>query len=116
MGGNRTPIVDQAQLDDGATPWILGYHARLSAGGAPVKAIPDRLRRLTVEEAAAIQTFPAGMHWAGKQSSQYRQIGNAVPPELAFHVGLAVRRSLAGETTAPPDGWLEQRLLLYRRP
>ena len=40
--------------------------------------MPDRLRRITVEEAAAIQSFPTGVRWAGSRSAQYRQIGNAV--------------------------------------
>ena len=94
MGGNRTPIVDQQQLDRGGAHWVVGYHARLWAGGDPIDAIPRRLRRLTVEEAAAIQTFPEGMRWHGRRSSQFKQIGNAVPPALAYSVALAVRGAL----------------------
>jgi len=94
MGGNRTPIIDQAQLDSGGVPWVVGYHRHLRGGGSPVDAIPPRLRRLTVEEAAAIQTFPPAWAFFGTQSAQFRQIGNAVPPRLAYHVALAVRRGL----------------------
>ena len=94
MGGNKTPIIDQEQLESGAEPWVLSYHDHLWGGGAPWKKVPTRLRRITVEEAAAIQTFPAGMAWAGPQSARYRQIGNAVPPELAYRVALSVRQSL----------------------
>lgn len=100
MGGNKTPIVDQQQLESGAEPWVVEYHAHLWEGGSPYQHVPDRLRRITVEEAAAIQTFPRGMRWAGPQSARFRQIGNAVPPELAYRVALAVRKSLgldAGE-------------------
>ncbi|MGH9213089.1 MAG: DNA cytosine methyltransferase [Acidimicrobiales bacterium] len=43
-----------------------------------------------------IQTFPLGMEWAGRQSAQYRQIGNAVPPRLAYQVALNVVESLTG--------------------
>lgn len=43
-------------------------------------------RRITVEEAAAIQTFPAFYPWRGPQSGRFRQIGNAVPPMLAHAV------------------------------
>ena len=60
---------------------------------------------MTVEEAAAIQTFPTGTHWAGPQGARYRQIGNAVPPNLAYHVAMAVRRALSGEIVAPPPNW-----------
>jgi len=95
MGGNRTPIVDQRQYQQGGNPWVVGYHEHLWAGGDPVDVVPDHLRRITVEEAAEIQSFPRGMHWAGRQSAQYRQIGNAVPPVLAFHVAKALRESLS---------------------
>lgn len=94
MGGNRTPIIDQQQYKDGGESWVVGYHAHLMAGGEPFDEVPDRLRRITVEEAAEIQTFPQGMHWGGSQSAQYRQIGNAVPPALAYHVARALRDAL----------------------
>lgn len=42
--------------------------------------------RVTVEEAAALQTFPPGYPWRGTKTAQYQQIGNAVPPLLARHV------------------------------
>lgn len=40
---------------------------------------PQELRPLSIEEYAAIQTFPEGHVFAGKMDDQYRQIGNAVP-------------------------------------
>lgn len=40
---------------------------------------PEELRPLSVEEYAAIQTFPSGHQFAGTIDDQYRQIGNAVP-------------------------------------
>lgn len=94
MGGNRTPIIDQEQLENGADCWVVGYHKHLWNGGTPYKRIPKRLRRLTLEECAAIQTFPPGVEWAGPLSSQFKQIGNAVPPRLAFHVAIALREAL----------------------
>jgi DNA (cytosine-5)-methyltransferase 1 len=94
MGGNRTPIVDQDQYEYGGESWVVSYHAHLRSGGDPFDEVPDRLRRLTVEEAAELQTFPIGMYWAGLPSAQFRQIGNAVPPRLAYHVACSVLNAI----------------------
>ncbi len=56
--------------------------------------------RLTYQEAAALQSFPASMKWPGNQGERFLAIGNAVPPTLAE----AVLSSLL----APPaerDSW-----------
>jgi len=94
MGGNATPIVDQDELQHGAPPWVVAYHAYLRDGGAPMYPAPSRMRRITVQEAAALQTFPLGWAFSGPQVAQYRQIGNAVPPKLATRVAYAVRDAL----------------------
>ena len=51
-------------------------------------------RRLSWQEVAAIQAFPAGMEFCGDLTSIYRQIGNAVPCNLAERVALQVRETL----------------------
>lgn len=94
MGGNATPIVDQHELETGEPSWVVEYHRRLRAGRPPARRVPKHLRRITVEEAAALQTFPRGMQWFGTNSARYRQIGNAVPPLLAFHVALELANAL----------------------
>jgi len=94
MGGNRTPIVDQKTLDEGARQWVETYHEALQKDGKVANHIPDRLRRITVQEAAAIQSFPTDVPWCGAQSSRYRQIGNAVPPKMAFAVATSVAKAL----------------------
>jgi DNA (cytosine-5)-methyltransferase 1 len=96
MGGNATPIIDQDELDGTAEePWVIEYHAHLLAGGEPLKQAPKRMRRITVEEAAALQTFEPGWEFKGPLAARYRQVGNAVPPRLAYHVALAVRKAIA---------------------
>lgn len=98
MGGNKTPIVEQHLLDgEVKSSWVVDYHADLwsSDGKAVRTAVPSQLRRITVEEAAALQTFPLDMEWAGPQSSKYRQIGNAVPPRLGLAAAEAIKAALA---------------------
>lgn len=55
---------------------------------------PSQDRTLTVREAARIQTFGDHVRFAGPPSSAFRQIGNAVPPLLAEHLGCAILTSL----------------------
>lgn len=52
-------------------------------------------RRLTVEEAATLQDFPAGYPWrvAGTKKEQYRAVGNAMPPRFAQVIAEAVMRT-----------------------
>lgn len=101
MGGNKTPIVDESEIFDGAASFIEDYHARLMRGGKPSKGdAPKRLRRLTVDECLAIQTFPQGYQLAGSQSAIFRQIGNAVPCKLAEAVARSVAQVLCSDASA----------------
>jgi DNA (cytosine-5)-methyltransferase 1 len=52
-------------------------------------------RRLSYRECAVVQTFPAGMEFAGDLTSKHRQIGNAVPVRLAELAARAVQVALA---------------------
>lgn len=51
---------------------------------------PEETRPLTIREYARIQTFPDCWHFAGSASSQYRQIGNALPVNLACAIGQGI--------------------------
>ena len=103
MGGNRTPIIDEEHFFGSGDEWIANYHAELRDGADPLDffAAPARLRRVSVDEAIAIQTFPRDYIFAGKNSSIFRQVGNAVPCDLAYAVGSALAEGL--ETNLPAD-------------
>lgn len=58
------------------------------------------LRRLCPRECAAVQTFPSSWAFAGNRTSQYRQIGNAVPPALAELVGKTLLNHAISQPTA----------------
>lgn len=48
-------------------------------------------RRLSAREAARIQSFPDDFHFYPSTSSAYKQIGNAVPPVLAWHIAKSIQ-------------------------
>jgi DNA (cytosine-5)-methyltransferase 1 len=72
---------------------------------------PDETRPFAVREYARIQTFPDNWEFKGTQTSQYKQIGNAVPVNFAFEVGKSIVTFLNQSLEMQP---LERRLLLLR--
>lgn len=58
---------------------------------------PEETRPLNVREYARIQTFPDEWRFAGSVSAQYKQIGNAVPVNLGYYIGLAAVAMLGGK-------------------
>jgi DNA (cytosine-5)-methyltransferase 1 len=55
---------------------------------------PEETRPLTVREYARIQTFPDDWIFSGPLTTQYKQIGNAVPVNLAYALGRSLARLL----------------------
>ena len=106
MGGNKTPIIDEKALYDGETPWVEGYRDRVEKDPSIVKteSVPSYLRRMTVDEARVIQTFPLDYIFCGSQSAQYTQIGNAVPCNLSKAVCSMVIDVLKGKTPIQYSG------------
>jgi DNA (cytosine-5)-methyltransferase 1 len=58
---------------------------------------PEETRPLTVREYARIQTFPDDWQFCGSSAAQYKQIGNAVPVNLGFHIGRCLIAMLGGK-------------------
>lgn len=108
-GEGRPRRMDQAAptIGTGGTAYLIRPSPTVSAvgevkgsgpGGNPEKLqrASDALylgtgrRRLTVDECARLQDFPADHPWQGTKTARYRQVGNAVPPTLARVVAEAV--------------------------
>lgn len=58
---------------------------------------PEETRPLNVREYARVQTFPDDWKFEGSVNSQYKQIGNAVPVNLGYHVGRCLIAMLEGK-------------------
>ncbi|NJS36431.1 MAG: DNA (cytosine-5-)-methyltransferase, partial [Brachymonas sp.] len=61
---------------------------------------PQETRPLNVREYARIQSFPDDWQFEGSVSSQYKQIGNAVPVNLGYHIGRCLIAMLSNQPDA----------------
>lgn len=75
---------------DKPSPTIMGRGSR--TGGPVIHPHPERTRRLTVRECARLQSFPDDVIFSGSISSQYAQVGNAVPCLMAFRIAQKIMR------------------------
>lgn len=66
---------------------------------------PVEPRGISVREAARLQSFPDGYLFQSNMGDAYKQIGNAVPPLLAYAVAEALRRTLSGESESRNQRW-----------
>jgi len=85
MGGGKTGMARRLSWDEPSLTLTCAPAQKQTE-----RCHPDETRPLTVREYARIQSFPDNWEFEGSVSSQYKQIGNAVPVNLGYHVGLCL--------------------------
>ncbi len=89
MGGGRTGILRRMSLDEPSLTVLTSPSQKQTERCHPLEARPFNVR-----ENARIQTFPDDWEFCGNVSSQYKQVGNAVPVNFAKEIGLEIHNSL----------------------
>jgi DNA (cytosine-5)-methyltransferase 1 len=54
----------------------------------------DQARPISIREAARLQSFPDGFVFKGSMNPAFKQVGNAVPPLVAYAIAREIRASL----------------------
>ena len=91
LGGGKTGMARRLSMDEPSLTLTCSPSQKQTE-----RCHPKETRPLTVREYARIQTFPDDWEFKGSMSAQYKQIGNAVPVNLGYHIGRCVIAMLDG--------------------
>jgi len=89
MGGGRTGILRRMSMEEPALTVLTSPSQKQTERCHPLETRP-----FTVRENARCQSFPDDWIFCGSVMSQYRQVGNAVPVNLAYEVAKKIRETL----------------------
>jgi DNA (cytosine-5)-methyltransferase 1 len=92
LGGGKTGLARRLHWDEPSLTLTCNPAQKQTE-----RCHPEETRPLNVREYARIQTFPDEWKFEGGIAQQYKQIGNAVPVNLGFHLGRAAIAMLSGE-------------------
>ena len=92
---NQTAFADRFKVVEGDCTSCHTVLAHLSKDGHYfIHPDINQCRSISVREAARLQTFPDSYYFEGNRTSQYVQIGNAVPPIMARRIAEAIREMI----------------------
>ena len=89
MGGGRTGILRRLSMDEPSLTVLTSPSQKQTERCHPLEARP-----FTVRENARCQSFPDEWEFCGSVMSQYKQVGNAVPVNLAYEVAKQIYNAL----------------------
>lgn len=92
MEGGRTGILRRMSMDEPSLTVLTSPSQKQTERCHPLEARP-----FTVRENARCQSFPDEWEFKGSVMSQYEQVGNAVPVNLAYEVAGKIREALEGK-------------------
>lgn len=92
MGGGRTGILRRMSMDEPSLAVLTSPSQKQTERCHPLEARPFNVR-----ENARIQSFPDEWEFCGSIGSQYKQVGNAVPVNLAYDVAKQIKKALEGD-------------------
>jgi DNA (cytosine-5)-methyltransferase 1 len=78
-----------------------------------IKLKDGRRRRILIREAARLQSFPEWFRFKGNETSIFNQIGNAVPPMLAYNLALQIKQHLLDNSTGIKVRKREKQLQIF---
>lgn len=89
MEGGRTGILRRLSLDEPSLTVLTSPSQKQTERCHPIEERP-----FTIRENARCQSFPDEWEFCGSISQQYKQVGNAVPVNLAYEIGLKIKEGL----------------------
>ena len=93
MAGGRTGILRRLSFNEPSLTVLTTPQMKQTE-----RCHPTEVRPFSVRENARIQSFPDSWEFVGTIASKYKQIGNAVPVNLAKAVGIKIRQALENNT------------------